>query len=614
MELAIPLIALGGMYVASNQSSKKCKNKPGQKTIKNGNSGGNNSSGTEGFANLRQNQNYLPNTNIPPENYPIMNDKELIDTVQEYANPNSATDKYFDQNFYESQSNAGVKVGNTPQQMYSLSGNYLDSQEFKHNNMVPFYGAKIRGQIYNNNIAQSVLDNMVGTGSQVIKKIEQAPLFKPQDNVQWAYGTPNMSDFYQSRVNPGMANNNVKPFESEYVGPGLDQGYGSKGSAGYNSGMEARDKWLPKTVDELRVATNPKQEFSLINHEGPAESTIKNLGILGRVEKYTPDTFFLNTQDRWLTTTGLEKGNRLVAEEIVKTSHRNDVTQHYHGVASSAQKTASYIPGKTQEPKRPVLEVNDVAHSAAVGRGPNAIQNEKTLKSHTNYVNNRSCNEQPATIRSGFSAAIGAVIAPLMDVLKPSRKEEYVSNIRVYGNIESSVPANYTLNPYDTPNTTIKETTLYQPNAYIGNQKDGAYTVSEQQAIENQRDTTTCTDYMGTVGGGATRHGYTSYDSAYIATTNQTKEKLSVARTNHGNTQIFNQNTNISIAKVDADRNNNRMWAPAATTPIGPNKETYGKINVPQYYNQCIGCERIEPDILNAFRANPYTHSLTNSV
>jgi hypothetical protein len=543
-----------------------------------------------------------------------MNDKELVDTVQEYANPNSATDNYLNQNYYENQSNAGVKVGNNIQQMYSLSGNYLDSAEFKHNNMVPFNGGKIRGQIYNNNNAQTVLDNMAGTGSQVIKKIEQAPLFKPQDNVQWAYGTPNMSDFFQSRVNPGMANNNVKPFESEYVGPGLDKGYTAKGSDGYNAGMEARDKWLPKTVDELRIATNPKQEFSLINHEGPAESAIKNVGILGKVEKYTPDSFFINTQDRWLTTTGQEKGNRLVAEEIVKTSHRNDTTTHYHGSASSAQKTASYIPGKTQQPKRPVLEVNDVAHSSAAGRGSTIMQGEKTLKSHTNYVNSRACNDQPSTMRSGFSSAIGAVIAPLMDVLKPSKKEEYVSNIRVYGNMESAVPANYTINPYDTTSTTIKETTIYRPNTYIGNQNDGAYIVSEQQAIENQRDTTTCTDYVGTVGGGATRHGYTSYDSAYIATTNETKEKLVAARTNHGNTQIFNQNTNISIAKVDADRNNNRMWAPSSITARGPNKETYGKINVPQYKNQCTDCERISPDILNAFRANPYTHSLTTSV
>ena len=55
------------------------------------------------------------------------------------------------------------------------------------------------------------------------------------------------------------------------------------------------------------------------------------------------------------------------------------------------------------------------------------------------------------------------------------------------------------------------------------------------------------------------------------------------------------------------------MWVPAAANPIGPTLETYGKINVPQYNNQCIGCERIQPTILEAFKQNPYTHSLTNS-
>lgn len=131
--------------------------------------------------------------------------------------------------------NKGVKVGNEIQDIYSLTGDYLDSSNFKHNNMIPFYGAKIKGQLYDANIAESILDNMAGTGSQVIKKIEQAPLFKPQENMQWANGAPNMSDFYQSRVNPGMKISNVKPFDSEYVGPGLNKGYTSEGSGGYNS-------------------------------------------------------------------------------------------------------------------------------------------------------------------------------------------------------------------------------------------------------------------------------------------------------------------------------------------------------------------------------------------
>ena len=45
-----------------------------------------------------------------------------------------------------------------------------------------------------------------------------------------------------------------------------------------------------------------------------------------------------------------------------------------------------------------------------------------------------------------------------------------------------------------------------------------------------------------------------------------------------------------------------------------PSVNTYGAIRAPQYYNECASCDRIQPDILNAFRSNPYTHSLTTSV
>ena len=49
----------------------------------------------------------------------------------------------------------------------------------------------------------------------------------------------------------------------------------------------------------------------------------------------------------------------------------------------------------------------------------------------------------------------------------------------------------------------------------------------------------------------------------------------------------------------------------AGPTPI-PSADTYGKINMPQYYNECQGCDRIEPDILDAFKKNPYTQSLSS--
>jgi hypothetical protein len=56
------------------------------------------------------------------------------------------------------------------------------------------------------------------------------------------------------------------------------------------------------------------------------------------------------------------------------------------------------------------------------------------------------------------------------------------------------------------------------------------------------------------------------------------------------------------------------LQAPKNLWGVPPSVETYGKFNAPQYYNECeIGCTRIEPEILNAFRSNPYTFSLTNT-
>lgn len=606
MELALPLIALGGMYVISNQSNN------------NNNSNNNKTNNTvsqvkkENFSSMGKNVNYLPNTEIPPQNFPVSNINQLVDTVQEYPNPNTATDKYFNQNVYENRANQGKQVGQNPQQIYSMSGNYLDSTQFKHNNMVPFNGGKIKGYTYDMNIAETVLDNMNGSGSQVIKKIEQAPLFKPEENVQWAYGAPNQSDFYQSRVNPGMRNNNVKPFDTERVGPGLNQGYNTYGSGGFNSGMESRDSWLPKTVDQLRVDTNPKLEYELINHEGPANAYIKNLGKIGRVEKQTPDTFFINSQDRWLTTTGSEKAERLRPIEELGVIRRNDCSSDYVGPAGNNDMQAGHAPTAFEPTKRTETMTCDVPHSNAVGRGP-IHDGENNLKSHTNYVNNRSSVKQPESIRSGFSGAIGAVIAPIMDILKPTRKEESINSCRVYGEAGTAVPKSYVINPKDVTNTTVKETTLYSPNFYINNQKEGMYVNNAMPGQPTQRETSSCS-YIGTSGGAATGYGDMSYEAAYRQHNNDIKSGTIFNRPNPGGTQMFNQQMNIQISRQDCDRYNYRVNAPISNITLPPSKEVYGQLNTPQYYNENAGCERIQPDILNAFRSNPYTHSLTTSV
>jgi molecular chaperone DnaK len=81
--------------------------------------------------------------------------------------------------------------------------------------MVPFFGSNLRNQHVGSNATEGLLDSYTGTGSQAITKKEQSPLFEPHNNLQWANGVPNQSDFIQSRINPSARMANVKPFAEE---------------------------------------------------------------------------------------------------------------------------------------------------------------------------------------------------------------------------------------------------------------------------------------------------------------------------------------------------------------------------------------------------------------
>jgi hypothetical protein len=169
-------------------------------------------------------------------------------------------------------------------------------------------------------------------------------------------------------------------------------------------------------------------------------------------------------------------------------------------------------------------------------------------------------------------------------------------------------------NPQDTTSTTIKETTLYSPNFNINNQKEGIYVNNYSAPGNTQRDTTSC-EYYTAAGGYATGYGDMNYEAAYRQHNNDIKSQTIVNRPNQGGTQIFNQQMHLSTIKSDSDRMDGRV-NPAFSRLSGlpPSTNTYGAIRAPQYYNECQMCDRIQPDILTAFKNNPYTHSLTSSV
>jgi hypothetical protein len=589
MELAIPLLALGGFYVYSNKN----------------NDDENNDEIIENMSNA------LPNTNVPPVNYPVL-EKVSNKNVEKYSQPNATTDKFFKPSIYNDYKNGPDQFGAQTKndQFVSLTGKPMEKDNFKHNNMTPYFGAKIKGRTADANITESILDNLNGSGSQQFSKTERAPLFKPQAHMQFANGAPNMTDFYESRVNPSMNMSNVKPWEEQRVGPGLNQGYANNGSGGFNSGMEARDKWVDRNVDELRTKNNPKVSYGLANHEGPAYNYIRNAPTAetqGRVEKYLPDTYYLNTPDRWFTTTGIEKGETQRPNMIQKDVNRTSTSEEYYGVGSNTEGNAYYVDGHYENSKKQQLGCHQqgpavLTNQAAASSGDYGRDGYKLLK------NNRTCVN--SNRMGGIGGALKSAIAPVIDMLRPTRKENVIGNCRVYGDAGSTVPKPTVFNPADRTPTTIRETTegkIGMNHLNVENQKEGAYYVSTHTPVENERDTTNV-DYTGNA---SFNSGATTYNAAYNQRNNV--NKTYVNRPNQGGTALLNNEQTIHIDKNEKDRNNNRMWVPngGVATAI-PSVETHGKMNMPQYYNNCQSCDRIQPDILNAFKQNPYTQSLNS--
>ena len=95
--------------------------------------------------------------------------------------------------------------------------------------------------------------------------------------------------------------------------------------------MEGRDIWRPKTVDELRTANNPKVTYEgqmLGAYKPNKSSSVKHIG---RVEKNRPDTYYINGEDRWFTTTGIEKAQKARGTITLRPENRAFQTREYFG-------------------------------------------------------------------------------------------------------------------------------------------------------------------------------------------------------------------------------------------------------------------------------------------
>jgi len=612
MELAIPLLALGGLYMASNQNRNE--NNDLDEDVEEGFSG----------------QQSLPNTNIANVNYPSEHpiQSEDLDITRKLAVDNkyqgeNYMDKYFSPNHPKNiltntgwEASTGMKCAPTElsggsDSYIALTGEKVGCEYFKHNNSVPYFGSKTRSRKFEEDSNEGLLDSYLGTGSQNIVKKEQSPLFTPDENYQWAHGVPNQNDFMQSRVNPSLKMSNVLPFEQEKVGPGLGLGYSADGEAGYNSGMMAREQWMPKTVDELRVNNHRKASgVSTLGFEGPASTHVKEMGSIGKVEKNRPERDFEMGQNRLMTTTGVEKGQTLRPIQEDRYTNRPETTTDYSGVAAS-QQSGVHIDGEYMPSKHHDLGSVPISVASSVGKG-GGNEADYGAKSQMSYANNRSSNQQNDYFGS-IGGAIGSVVSPLLDVLRPSRKENVIGTLRPYQNAATTVPQSYIFNPADRTATTIRETTensKFHLNSGTSEMNKGGYSVTGNQPALTHRTDQSDHYYAGGSSAAGNSKQMRPYDAEYRQRNNEIKSSTIDGRLVKGNMSLMNNSMNIK----EGDRNNRLLNSRAPAPAIynqSPGLDTMGRLQGKQQLNSSIQSDRTTPDLHNQLKGNPYALSIT---
>ena len=597
-----------------------------------------------------------------------------------------------------------------------LTGTVIEN--FGHHNMQPFFrGNKTHNVNFNN--GATILEKYQGTSAILRKsKTEVKSMFDRKPNVGYVNGSPNRTEEFKNRQVQSKFKNNVLPFQQQRVGPGIDEGYTNMPSGGLNQ-ANARDYIMPKSVDELRVKSNPKETY-----EGRVVNGLKSdsRGLVSKPAKNKVNTFYKNNPDRYL-----KNGGNLRAPAIREKFHLKCVNknhqEYYGGLSKEVPKNSKYgavrasrknnymnqTPSNLTRKDGWVINDENIKEGVA-DYGKSSIENKPNERDLT----------QKRTHTTNITTEVKKLIAPIIDIFKKTRKENFVGNNRPEGNMSVAIPSKMTVydsddiarttiketnihndrtgnismaetkhqafdyedvpkttikethihntqntnmtpqqpksvrvyDPEDVPDTTLKEILHDEEYGFIQSpetSKTGGYVTKSVRMPNTNRQFTSDYEYRGTADGDVGKGGgrgyltsrykakstnkqftsdyeYTgaansedskpmSYSAGYNARTNFTKEKLAKGRAPTKESvklAVGEDLVNVQFKKLEADRINIREPAEQRVYQTPPTKNDCGLTISKEKLAENTQRERINPDILDSFRKNPYTQSLSS--
>lgn len=332
----------------------------------------------------------------------------------------------------------------------TMAGVKISKEDFRHNNMKPFGLVKQPALGKEEAYAQPTLERFTGAYTYYQPKQELGNMFEPVKNSGNIHGMQVNTAAFQERIAKPRQQNNVLPFDQVRVGPALNRGYGSKPDGGYQQ-LDAREYAMPKNVDELRMGSNPKVTF-----EGRVVDGQKGTrpGLVGAVAKNRVDTYYVQKPERYLKTTGAYLKPGQPGAMVDKATNRQETSRDYAGGA--------YVPrgetgrAESQEPLRNQLRGPSMGVATLTGQktddyGKTSIQI---------YANERDITTT-RTRQGNISSLVKALVAPLQDLVKVTRKDYFTEHARSYGSMQSTMPPKQTIyDPNQVARTTLKETLL----------------------------------------------------------------------------------------------------------------------------------------------------------
>lgn len=504
-----------------------------------------------------------------------------------------------------------------------LSGKTMESSDFVHNNMVPFFGGRVRQNVASDTNT-SILDSYTGSGVNQIAKKEVETMFNTgQTPFGNPFGLENSTEFIESRIDLPRNRSGERPFEPVRVGAGVGEKFGSTGKGGFQQIEidELMKQKMPKT-DDLRVADNPKLTYK--GQVVPGQRFIANSAQdPGEVRKYKPDTFYIDESgERFIGAFAQDLQKETTRPtQVFKHQTRPETSSEFIGPASSQEYGESYVTGSYRTPM-----AQQYGGSGYRNADMTSYYTKNTDSSEADY--GRSSieirpNERLATSERTMGlnlspAETGAVPIHFTDRARPTYRGETVGNIRQTGTpvgYAEGAPA-LTVWSDDVARTTVKEGTIHwnymgvaasasQPNKLKVYDPDDIARPTQKAQISAKAE------YYGVPT--AALQDFTDHTAALNMRTNPVKEKVSEGRKpmkGNGNIAIFTGDVYQTSKKIDADILNDRANAVNRSIDLNSGVGDIGQVRYRVPLKLDVSAQRNQREIVSAVENNPLQQSI----